>query len=443
MNFKKMLIVSLVLALSLGTALIGCSGQQTSEKPSEEKSESANTGSAEVKEIKIGVVYPLTGSMANAGQDQKKGVEFGAKLINESFDLNIPLAQTEGLPNLGGAKIKLVFADTQGDPKTALGEAERLITEEKVVALIGSYASSNTAGSSQAAERHGIPFLNAESTQHALTDRGFKWFFRTIPHDYSFTQNLFKFYDELETQKGIKVETIASAYENSQFGQGSNEAQKHFASETGRTIVADIAYPKEITDATSEVLKIKNTNPDVMMMASYINDAILFQKTLKEQNFLPKAIIGMEAGHVDKDYVGVLGKDASYVMTSATWSADLINSKPIVAEVNQIFKEEYGTDLYGYIPHAITGMLVLADAIDRAGSTDPAAIQQALLATDYPGDSLIMPWSGVKFDPNTHQNMYGTNVLLQIGEDGKYHVVWPFDVASAELVWPLPPFDQR
>ncbi|MNC45767.1 hypothetical protein D3C75_947520 [compost metagenome] len=143
----------------------------------------------------------------------------------------------------------------------------------------------------------------------------------------------------------------------------------------------------------------------------------------------------MEAGFVDKDFVKLLGADAEGILTSATWSSDLIQSKPIVGQVNELYKKEYGEDMYGYVPHAITGMLVLADAINRAGSTEPDKIREALLATDYPGDSLIMPWEGVKFDPETQQNTIGSNVLLQI-KDGEYHVVWPFNVATQELVWP-------
>ena len=434
---RKWLMILLVIVLSFSTALMGCTNSETAKGGDEGKA------TEEVKVIKIGVIYPLTGGMASAGQDQKVGVEMAAKIVNGSYDLDIPLAKTEGLPNFNGAKVELVFADTQGDPKIGLGEAERLIEEEGVVALIGSYASSNTAATSQAAERLGVPFFNAESTQHGLTERGFQWFFRSIPHDFGFTQNLFRFYDELAEKKGINVQKIGSAYENTQFGQGSNEAQKHFVKESSREMVVDIAYTANSTDVTSEVIKIKEAKPDVLMMASYVNDAILFQQTLKQQNYMPAAIIGMEAGHVDKDYVGVLGKDATHILTSATWSSKLIESKPIVAEVNKLYKEEYGKALAGYVPHAITGGLVLMDAINRAGSTDPEAIKQALLETDYPGESLIMPWQGVKFDPETHQNIYGSNLLLQIDEEGEYEVVWPFDVATKELVWPAPSWGER
>jgi len=400
------------------------------------------TGNDTIDTIKIGVLYPTSGEMASAGQDQTLGIEFATKLVNESHDLDIPLAAEEGLPNFDDAKIELITADTEGEPEVALGEAERLITEENVVALIGSYASSNTAAASQAAERHGVPFINVESTQRDLTERDYDWFFRTMPHDFDFTENLFSFYDDLEEEKDISVETIASTYENTQFGEGSNEAQIHFAEETKREVVEDIPYASETTDVTSEVLKIKDADPDVLMMTSYVNDAVLFQQTFKQQDYLPEAIIGMEAGHVDKDYVGNLGEDAEYIMTSATWSKDLMETKPIVNEVNELFKEEHDRDLAGYIPQAISGMMVVADAINRSESLEPEDIRDALLDTDYDEEHLVVPWDGVQFNEETHQNELGSNLLLQI-IDGEYRLVWPFDLAAEELKWPMPSFEER
>ncbi|MGZ6225884.1 MAG: ABC transporter substrate-binding protein, partial [Syntrophales bacterium] len=128
-------------------------------------------------EIRIGVIFPLTGPLATTGQGLLKGAELAADIINNKYNLNMPLAKTAGLPNLKGAKIKIVPGDHQGKPEVGMAEAERLITQEKVVAIIGCYNSAVTATASQAAERYGIPFLNDSSTSPGLTDRGFKWFF--------------------------------------------------------------------------------------------------------------------------------------------------------------------------------------------------------------------------------------------------------------------------
>src|SRR5450755_4824871 len=134
------------------------------------------------EEIRIGVIYPLTGAAASTGLELKNALELAADLINNGTKgLNLPLTTTGGLPNLKGAKIKLIFGDHQGNPQTGATEAERLISQEKVVALVCCYFSNVTNTASQVAERNGIPFVNPESSSATLTQRGFKWFFRTTP----------------------------------------------------------------------------------------------------------------------------------------------------------------------------------------------------------------------------------------------------------------------
>ena len=135
------------------------------------------------EEVRIGTLYPITGSVALAGGRALAAVKTVVDIVNNSYDLDIPLARTKGLPNLGGAKIKLIVADHQGKPEIGRAEAERLIDNEKVVALFGAYHSSVSAAASNVAERRGIPYLTGESSSPKLHTRGFKWFFRTGPHD--------------------------------------------------------------------------------------------------------------------------------------------------------------------------------------------------------------------------------------------------------------------
>src|ERR1700682_1425322 len=156
-------------------------------------------GAVAQQEIRIGVIYPLTGAAASTGLEMKNALELAADLINNGTKgLNLPLATTGGLPNLNGAKIKLIFGDHQGNPQTGATEAERLISQEKVVARVGSYFSNVTNTASQVAERNGIPFVNPESSSATLTARGFKWFFRTTPHDDLFVTNFFEFLKDIE-----------------------------------------------------------------------------------------------------------------------------------------------------------------------------------------------------------------------------------------------------
>ena len=151
-------------------------------------------------EVVIGVIYPLSGPVAQAGIDAVAALNTAVEIINGESDLNVPLAKGKGLPNLGGAKIRIVVADHQGKPDIGQGEAERMITQEGVHAMYGAYYSSVTAAGSQVAERHQIPWVNGESTSPKLTKRGFKWFFRTTPHDGEFTQVMFEFLADLQKE---------------------------------------------------------------------------------------------------------------------------------------------------------------------------------------------------------------------------------------------------
>jgi len=378
-------------------------------------------------------MYPTSGDMERVGKDQVKGIEFASKLINEKYDLPIPLAKDEGLPTLGGAEIELVIVDTEGSPKTAIANAEKLIMEEKVVAIIGSYNSSNTAAASQTAERHGIPFLNAESTSHHLTERGYKWFFRTNADNELATESVFAFYNQLDERNAVN--SIAAFHETSDFGQELAISQKRLAENSGREVVLNRIDNSHLN---FEALKLKEADPDVITMSTDLQAAILFRQILSQQNYTPNAIIGMSGGVETSEN---WGKEAEGMLTNAGWSIDLVE-KPLIKEVNALYKADTGEDLSGYTPHAITGMLILADAINRAESVDSEKIRTALLATDYPAESLIMPWKGVTFDQETQQNKLASNVLLQV-KDGTKKLVWPFDLASEELVWPLVPTEDE
>jgi branched-chain amino acid transport system substrate-binding protein len=395
------------------------------------------------QEIKIGVIYPLTGPAAAVAGELRSALELAADIINNGAPgvPDLPFSAGKGLPNLKGAKIKLVFADHQANPQTGATEAERLIAQEKVVALVGAYNSAVTATASQVAERAGIPFLNPESSSSSLTQRNFKWFFRTTPHDDLFVHNAFDFLRELEAKKGIKPGNIATLNENGLWGTETSKLQAKLAPDFKYNLVKQIAYSSKTTQLTSEVQTLKSVNPNLVLQSSYTPDAILSMKTYKELGFSPDMILANNAGFADTDFIRTLGKDAEYIITREVWALDLARTNPLIKSVNDMFNKRYKINFTGNSSRTFTGLMVLADAINRAGATDPESIRKALAATDIPGKNLIMPWKGVKFDA-TGQNTLGQGILVQI-VDGKYNTVWPFALASRDVVWPMPKWDQR
>lgn len=432
-NKKVSKISALVLVMVLiSSVFIGCSDGGSS-----------NESSGDGDTIKIGLIYPLSGDAAKTGSEYIIAYELARDIINEEYDIDLPFADSEGLPGLDGAKIELVVADHQALPELGLSETERLITEQGVVAVMGAHYSSVAKTASNAAERLQIPFLVPDATSKDLTERGFQWFFRSGPHDGIFVTDTYKFMDDLNETHGDEIKTIAIVAEDTEFGMLLSDEQNAQAEEYGYEIVENIIYPANSTNVTSEVLKLKSADPDVIIMASYTSDAILFLRTFEEQDYAPKAIIGQRAGFIAPELFNALGSTADNIFTTNVWALDLSETNPVVAEVNDLFKERSGVDLTGDYARAFTGLFVMADAIDRAGSTEPEAIRQALLETDIKNEGqLIVPWEGIKFDPDTHQNIYASGIITQ-AFDGEYKTVYPSESKAAEPVFPIPHWSER
>lgn len=397
---------------------------------------------AQAKEIVIGVVYPMSGPAAQAGVDNKPVFEIAAEIANGTLELPFPFyQQLKGMPGLKGAKVRLIFSDHQGKPDLGQAEAERMITQEKVAAIVCCWHSGVTATASTVAERHGVPFLNAESSSPPLTERGFKWFFRTSPHDGHFSEVMFDFFRDFGKKRGVAIKTLGLTYEETAFGADSGKVQKELAKKLGYEVVLDIQYKSRATSLAAEVQRLKAASPDVWMPTSYQTDAILFTRTMKELDYNPKMIMAQNAGHISPDFVQAAGKDAEGTLTRAPFSTDLIDRRPVAKALNAVYAKRAGKDLYDFPARAFTGMLTLLDAINRAGSTAPEAVRKALVATNIPGDQLIMTWDHVRFD-DKGQNTGVRGIILQL-QGGRFHTVYPFDVATRDVIYPIPAWKDR
>ncbi len=391
--------------------------------------------SAAETEVVIGAIYPLSGQAAQVGVDARVAMETAVDIINNSYDLDLPLARTAGLPNLGGAKLRLVWADHQADPQKGRAEAERLITQEKVAALVGTYYSSVAAVVGQVADRYNVPFVVVDSSSPSLTRQGFKWLFRISPHDEMMSTAMFEFLKELDAAKHIGVRSVALFHEDTLFGTDSSNAQLKLAKEAGIKVAADVKYRANSPSLTSEVETLKVANADVLMPTSYVNDAILLIKTMSELGYHPQAIIAQDAGYTEPSFLSAVGDMANGIISRGSFSLDLAAKRPAVKIVNEMYKKRSGKDLTENTAKELMGLLVLADAINRAGSTNNEAIRAALEKTDLPGDKTIFPWPGVKFDA-TGQNTLATPIMVQF-IDGQWRTIWPFRVASHDVIWPM------
>ncbi len=391
--------------------------------------------------IKIGAIFPLTGPAAATGTKIKYAVEVAQEIINGLYpDIDLPLAKTAGLSNLGGAKVQFIFADHQANPELAMAEAERLITREKVVALIGCYHSSATKPASQSAEKYGIPFVAGSSSSAALTERGLKWFFRIAPHDGLETDFFFEYLRYLNEKYNANVKRVAVVYIDNEYGvHAAQMVKEKIKNYPEFTLVADVKYPAGATNIDIEVQKVRVAKPDVVFHASYIGDMTMFAKKYKEFNVAPKVVLSYCGGYHDPQFVINLGKDADFFSGGAATTPVLIPRLPVLAKINEMYKAKSGVDIDGPTLEDFASALVIAEAINIAGSTEPAKILEVLRNHTFAAPYVL---SGkIKFGPDG-QNIYNPNVMTQI-INGIYEVVWPEEFRTKDPVVPMPEWSKR
>jgi branched-chain amino acid transport system substrate-binding protein len=395
----------------------------------------AGVASAQDKTVKIGAIFPLSGNAASAGVHGKAAIETAVEIINSGNPAlgNLPLTKNAGLKGLGGAKVEVVFADNQGSPAVGQNQALRLITEEKVVALTGAYQSGVTLTASAIAEKYGIPFVNGESVAANLTERGFKWFFRTTPVASDFAKIYLEFLKDMKAG-GQKVDNIAIVHENTEYGTSVANVITGVFKENGLPIAQDIAYSANTTDVQSQVLQLKDKKPDVVIMISYTSDAILYSKTFQALDYKPPMMIADNSGYSDPSTLKAVGKQIQGIFNRSSFAIGAAGTPTFL--INEIYKKKSGgDDLDDTAARQMQGFFVLVDAIDRAGSTEPAKIQAALKATDLKPDQLIMGYKGVKFD-DKGQNILAAGLVIQLQDGENYVPVWPKQLAKTAPVFP-------
>ncbi|MBS6397654.1 MAG: ABC transporter substrate-binding protein [Clostridiales bacterium] len=448
---RKLLALTLAAAMTFSLAACG-SSETASEAPASEKTETAAEEKTEETEapeaeagetIKIGFLTPMSGANATYGLQVKAAGEMIADVINEEHpDMAVALAKDAGLPNLNGAKIELVFADSKQDPTTATSEAKRLITEEGIVALTGQFTSAVTKAVAVVTETYGIPLLTAASSPSLTSEEtALEWYFRTGPNDDTYIEDAFKFLKELNETKGTDLKTVALVSEDTEFGANIRLSEQTFAAEYGFEIVEDISYSASATNVSSEVLRIKTANPDVIFMSSYSSDAILYLKTFKEQNYVPKMLLGQRGGFVQTDFLDTMAGDTEFIYTTAGWSSDLdVEASKQLIELYKEYTPD-GAELSEGHCKDMTSLLLAAIAINQAGSTDPEAIRDAIRNLEVDTTTLPIPWNGYKMN-EYGQNTEANSFIVQM-RDGKYQTVYPAANAAIDPVVPMPAWDAR
>lgn len=444
MKFRKLL--SAALAATMVFSLVACGGSGES-KPAESgktdtQAQAEAPTDANVDVVKIGWLAPLTGTAAENGKQVTTAAKMIVDLINEEHaDVNMLLADGAGLPNLGGAKIELVTADTKGDTTVATSEAKRLISEEGCVALTGQLTSGMSKAISVITEQYEVPLVTAGSAV-TLTDgsEDYDWLFRYNLTDATYIADSFKVMDEAKAA-GKDIKTVAFLSEDSEFGANIVVVEEAKAAEFGYEVVENMTYAANSTSLSSEVLKLKEANPDCLMVAGYATDVILLINTMKDQDWFPKMLIGQRGGFATDDFFSALGDSTEYVYCTGGWAPDLdIDCIKSLQEIYPTYSN--GINFNEGMSKDSADVLMIAWAINQAGSTDATAIAEALKnpqVDDY--SKIFMPWPSITMDEH-NQNLDAAGVVMQV-QGGKYVTVYPEDVKSADAVFEAPTWSAR
>ncbi len=391
--------------------------------------------------IKIGWLAPLTGTAAENGQQVTWAAEMIVDLINEEHaDVNMLLAADAGLPNLDGAKIELVEADTKGDTTVATSEARRLISEEGCVALTGQLTSGMSKAISVITEQYEVPLVTAGSAV-TLTDgsEDYEWLFRYNLTDNTYIDDSFKLMGEAN-EAGTEIKTVAFLSEDSEFGANIVTVEEALADEYGYEVVENMTYAANSTSLSSEVIKLKEANPDCLMVAGYATDVILLINTMSDQDWFPKMLIGQRGGFVTADFFSALGEKTEYIFSTGGWAEDI--QKDCIQSLEEIYPEySKGIAFNEGMSKDCADVLLIASCINQAGSTDPEALAEALKAPDADCTQIFMPWTAIEMN-EYNQNTAATGVIMQV-QGGSYKTVYPEEVKTVDAVFEAPTWSAR
>lgn len=407
-------------------------------------------------EVKIGVILPLSGRLESTGRQMRRAFELAAETANREIPaLSMAIAHWQGIPGLGGAKVKLIFGDHRSDPARGADVAARFIREDKVAGILGCYNSTVTKTVSEVCERAKVPMFTATSKAQSLTTQGNRWFWRTTPNNISIDKDFFYFLKALTTGKtGMsyrvpleEIKEIVLLGEDSGMGDQARSRIERLAPKYGFKIPLSVRYPRNSEGFSIQARAAARAKPGVLALISQTADAVKYIQTFKELGVSPRVIWGHSAAFRDVSFGEGLKEDALGVLTGAEFIPALFNSRKLARDINILYRKKTGKDMDGVAARAFTGLQAFLHVLDKAGSTDPKAIQSAANGLEMSASELILPWRGIRFrgeqQNETGQNVLGAGLVAQwqvaVGSGAPaLEIVYPPEFATADLIYPFP-----
>ncbi|HVM80107.1 MAG TPA: ABC transporter substrate-binding protein [Stellaceae bacterium] len=374
---------------------------------------------AQTQSVKVGIIHPVTGGVSYSGTQGRAGALMAVEDVNGKG----------GIKSLGGAKIDALLSDAQSKVDVAVSEIEKY-HEAGVSAIVGGYASFICLATTQAAAKHDIPYVVDVGTDDRIVSGGLTNTFRFSPGYGVFVKTAVPALKDINAAAGNPAKTAIIVHEDSAFGTGTAGLLAKELPGIGIEVLEVIKHPTPTLDFNNIVLTIKAKNPDIVIPANYYNEYVILARTMLQQKVRPKAIYSVLGGGASQyRFVKEFPEAAKYIMDCNHWY------NPKVPAALELKKRTEAKDLfYTYeVFLNYTAVMLLADALERAASTDRAKITAALASSTWSGH--FMPYGPTKFENG--QNTGARAVNLQV-QDNDIKVILPAEFANAKPVFPMP-----
>jgi branched-chain amino acid transport system substrate-binding protein len=369
--------------------------------------------------LDLSIPLPLTGGQAKFGEMEKKSYEIAAEEINAKGGIK-------------GKKVVLTFEDSQGKPEISRSIAEKLIDVKKQPVIFGEYSSSCSKAVAAVANERKTPYLVVTGADDSITQQNYKYVFRMNPSNAYYAIGLISFLKEV-----VKPQSIAILYESSDFGTSGAEDMAKQAEKMGMKVLVKEKYEKGAVDFKPILSKVKAARPDVIYMVSYVMDASLLMKQIKELRIDARLFAGGAAGFAIPEFISNSKDAAEYVVTATLWSEQAKYKG--AREYADKYKKKFGDYPSYHGAEAYAALYIIKDVLERAKSMKPEDIREAMKAT-----KMETAFGPIKFEDKEgyqNQNFMDTLVLQVI--KGKHETIWPQQYATTKYLYPIPTWRER
>ena len=377
--------------------------------------------SAQAREVKIGILLPVTGPLALEAQFSQNGLDLAADEINAAG----------GVKALGGAKLTMLKGDTQNKVELGKSEASRLI-DQGVSVIIGPFSSLVAFSLRQDTEKARTPLMLLGAVADNLTEGGLKYVFRVQPNGKAMATVTMTNLAETAKAAGAPLKRVAIMHEDGNFGTTMGNHVEEFAGKLGYQLVQRIPYNLRSPDLTAELSKVKAARPDVLMISGYYGDGKLIAETAAKLHMGVNAVVGLaNAAYSNPRFIGENRELTEHLLDGNYWHNP---QSPRAKTVFEAYQKKYNSPMPSHAVMAYANVHVVKDALERAASPDRDKLRDALAKTNLTDH--ILPQDAIKFD-EAGENANATPALLQV-QNGRPVAVGPARYAEAKPVYPVP-----